>query len=297
MSRRAAAILLALVTAAACSPSPGPTGPGRTTTPGATGGPDATTGPGATTAVVSGPAEPGVVKGRVTTADGQPIEGASIRIIGYTGTIGQHDDNLVTGPDGTYRIEIEDGLYELEAQATIAYGGETFILPLEPADGTCDEAESSQGIVEDFVLRLSGPRQCTTIGDDNAGRYFGAAAVVYQQLSGAASPDAVVEFTFTPDGPLVDGSEGEVLTMERTVSALSNHFGPLDGTATLYDIPIGRYTVSAELRDGTTTVPLLVQPDGASAPAREATLAFRGAQFFPYGPLDQQLTITDDGLG
>jgi hypothetical protein len=308
MSRRLAALCLVLATVVACSPSPGPLSggggsPGATEGGGGTGG---TQGPGSTDGGNGGnggnggslTAQPGVIQGRVTTEAGAPIAGARIRLIGYTESIGQHDDNLVTGSDGVYRAEVPDGLYELSGELTLPFEGQDFILPIEPVDLACDEMLSAPGIVEDFVLRLDGLRGCLVDPDpDNADSYFGAVVYISPSFSAAWSPDAVVEFTLNPTGPLADGSTGSPLSYERRVADLTSYLGPVESTGTLHDVPLGRYTVSATIRDGSTEVPLMIQSETDSVAARETTLTFTAAQFFPYGIRDQTLTITDDGLG
>jgi hypothetical protein len=289
MSRRPALLAsLAIVAAIAVAGCDGSTGVRRPlATPGAPGpGGQATSGP------ASGTSEPGVIQGRVTTLDGRPIEGAEVRIIGYLDAVGrQHDDLLVSDADGRYRAEVEDGLYELSAEALIAFDGQAFRLALHPADGACDEEESAAGIVEDWVLRLSGERACLPNPDSSdPDAYYGAVVYLSPDLASSAPADGVIEVTFTPE-LLADGSTGAPVIHTRTVAALTTTFGPANETGTLYDIPLGRYTVSAILRDATGATPLLVQSQDATSAALETPLGFRAAEFFPYGIQDQTLWL------
>jgi hypothetical protein len=299
LGRRAALLVSLSVLAAACS-QPGPTrGPGATLAvrtpdlPGATGAPPV--GPGQ----ASGRAEPGVVKGRVTTALGNPVAGADIEILGSAGGGGRHDDRIETGADGTFRVEVPDGLYEVTGTAMLDWEGVPFRLPLAPADGSCEQELSADGIVADQVVQLRGLRFCLELSDpDDDAAYAGGAIHLYPDfVSTTPPPDATVEIVLTPDGPLADGSAGETLTMTRTVAALSNYAGDIDETATLYDIPLGRYTVTARLLDGGSESPLSVEPETAAGPAAEATITFRPAELHPYGLLDQPLYLSDAGLG
>lgn len=285
MSRRLPfALLMALVTVAACDP----TGSGATARPGAP-----TSGPVATPGSV---AERGVIQGRVTTADGRPIGGAEIHYIGYLGTVGQHDGDLVTDADGRYRVEVPDGLYEISGDALIAYDGGTYRLALAPANESCDAALSADGIAQDFVLRLVGPRRCLVGADpDNDGSWYGAAVHIWPNLAQFYPPEAVITMSFAPDGPLADGSTGSAFTMTRTVAALTSTSGSLDDSATLYDIPLGRYTVTATITSGAATSPLLVWPERADAASAAALLTFEPAQFYPYGIREQTLTLMPPG--
>src|SRR3546814_17092136 len=61
-----------------------------------------------------------------------------------------------------------------------------------------------------------------------------------------------VELTLTPSGPLIDGSEGKTLVLRQ-----GDHYWVQFGY--LEDIPIGRYTVTAILKDETGPRPLRIQ--------------------------------------
>lgn len=294
MSRRPALfVLCALVAIAGCDPV-GPTP--RTGTP----GPGASAQPGGpSTAPVVTPgtaAERGVIQGRVTTADGRPLAGAQVRVIGYTGSAGQqHDDDLVTDADGRYRVEVEDGLYEVSAEALISFEGQQFRLPLHPVDGACEEEYSSEGIVEDWVLQLTGEHVCLPGFDPNSeDSYYGAQVHLSPDLVQTAPADAVVEVSFVPE-ILADGTPGFEFTLQRTVAALGTTAGPVGETGTLVGIPLGRYTVSAVLVSGGTRTPLVVQSQDAPAGAATTTLTFRAAEFFPYGIQDQTLWVYAGG--
>jgi hypothetical protein len=272
---------------------------------GATAGPGLTIGPGATTGV--GPVAPippqgNVIAGRITLQDGRPVPGASLRIVGYTGgdTLGRDIETVTSGADGTYRYEAASGLYEVRAQGPLTFEGKTYLFNLDPVDGSCDQEMSDDGIVKDFVLRLSGLQQCVDggVNPDNYNFYHGAAIQLFSGLTTAA-PHDVVEYRLEPIGALADGSTGSALVMQRTVAAHTNHFGPIDETSNLYDIPLGRYLVSAALiaPDGA-RLPLLVSTTGA--PAQSVEVAFEpkvvvGTLNPGYSSLMPSVTVQEGG--
>src|SRR3546814_11710318 len=61
-----------------------------------------------------------------------------------------------------------------------------------------------------------------------------------------------VELTLTPSGPLIDGSEGKTLVLRQ-----GDHYWVQFGY--LEDIPIGRYTVTAILKNKDGPRPLRIQ--------------------------------------
>ena len=234
--------------------------------------PDQTTG-----AATSRPAtESGVITGRVTTEQGDPVAGAKIRVVGYVGsdTLGRDIETVTSGSDGVYRYEAGAGLYEVLGVAPLSFDGGTYLFDLEPADGSCDQEMAEDGIVEDMVVRLTGISPCNTGADPTAYlEYHGAAVQLFGRLSGSRSGDTVIEYVLDPVTPLADGSQGETLTLRRTIDALQTSFGPLESSWILHDIPLARYEVTASLVDGGTRVPLQVSVDGGAA-GTSAELAF-----------------------
>ncbi|HJP87870.1 MAG TPA: carboxypeptidase-like regulatory domain-containing protein [Candidatus Limnocylindrales bacterium] len=301
----ALAILAAALVSAACNPSPAQTaGPAATAGPVS---PAASSGLGATP-VGGGPAAPStaaeanVIKGRAVTATGAPIAGASVRIVGYTGgsSLGQEIETVTTGADGTYRYEVPPGLYEVHAEGPLAFGGQTYLFDLAPADGTCDQQQSDQGIVKDYVLRLRGLMSCQDggVNPDNYLFYHGAAVQLSTQL-GTAGREDVVEFRFEPIGTLADGSPGAPLTMRRSVGAMSAYVGPIEETAYLHDIPLARYSVSATLLTADSRrVPLMLATDGPPSKSVEVSFEPRmvvGTLAVGYSSLMPTLTVQEGG--
>lgn len=291
----AAAIAVAFVAAlAACQPEP--TG---------TGGPNSTPAPGSTSG--AGPGQPvtpqgNVIAGRVMLADGRPLPGASLRIVGYTGgdTLGRDIETVTSGADGIYRYEVPLGLYEVRAEGPLTFEGKTYLFNLDPVDGSCEQEMSDTGIVKDFVLRLTGIQVCVDggVNVDNYLFYHGAAIQLFSSLTTAA-PHEIVEYRLEPVGALADGSAGTPLLVQRTVTAHSSFSGPLDETAYLYDIPLGRYVVSAAILapDGQRR-PLLVSTTGAPAQSVEVTFEPKvvvGTLNQGYSSLMPSITVQEGG--
>jgi hypothetical protein len=79
----------------------------------------------------------------------------------------------------------------------------------------------------------------------------------------------VLEVRLTPQGPLIDGSQGQVLT--RTVDLMDTVF--------MDDIPVGTYTVTAStLEPDGSRKPVRVGADETSASA-EGELGFKAVDF------------------
>jgi len=253
-----------LVMLAACQPGPTPTPirndptlrPDTTLTPG--------TSPAAT---VGGPITPGeanVITGRVTTELGAPIAEARMRINGYIGgsTLDEVHETIETDADGVYRLDVPYGMYEVEGLAPVLFDRQVYVFNLEPTDGRCDQRYSDEGIVADFVLRLTGRSTCNTAADpDNYNSYHGAAIQLFDYTVGQ-NPAAIVVYTLEPMGPLADGSAAETLTLARTVAEHHVGFGPIDSANILHDIPLTRYRASA----------VLVEPSGEQTPLDVSTL-------------------------
>lgn len=173
-------------------------------------------------------AESGYVTGTVRDAQGKPIAGAKILLdnsVFYNAYI--HGS---TGQDGSYRIKAQPGAWRAEASIRKAYNGKTYTLEMHP-DSL--DSFSDEGAVRNFTWRLEGRSQ------ENEYRYYGG----FIQLSkdpGFEGDLDDVELTLTPDGPLIDGSQGKILRLRPGDHYWVDRFQ-------IQDVPIGRYTVRATL--------------------------------------------------
>lgn len=169
-----------------------------------------------------------VVKGKATNSKGEPLKGVSILI-----------DNTVfyntylsgtTGDDGTYKIPLTNGAWQAYAKVNVNYNGKTYSLYLNPdnADGF-----SQEGAVRNFEWKLTGRKPAPLTGN------FGATIIVDKAIRSTIYDSENIEFTLTPTGKLIDGSDGAVLKLKHGLPTTDNY-------GKLADVPIGRYTVTAK---------------------------------------------------
>lgn len=170
--------------------------------------------------------ESGYATGSVVDTKGNPLSDVEVTIentlVGtYNSFVGKTDAN------GNYKIKISKvGTYHANAYLVKNYNGKNYRLPLHPDN---DNVFSNEGAVRNFKWKLSGP-----MPEDG---YYGS----YIELNGALLLDIdeqSIEYTLTPVGKLIDGSDGEVLKL-HTGQPNTSSYGKLT------DIPIGRYTLTA----------------------------------------------------
>lgn len=184
-----------------------------------------------------GPAPaPGTVTGRVLDTQGRPIPNATvwIRPALTTGLV-----ETRTGADGRYTAAgLIDVPYYALAWTRVSYGGESYCLRLGmPNAADFDSFVPSEGAVRDFRWQLTGVIEDLRDYDG----YFGGEVRLFRD----GRLDGTVELTFTPTGPLVDGST--IAPFTRTLD--------MDAGLMLYDLPLGTYAVTGTLvgADGTRT--------------------------------------------
>ena len=248
-----------------------------------------------------------MIKGVVRDEQGDPVRGARIRIVGYTGNPNglsgaDYIKDAVTDAQGAYRLSVPAGLYGVSGEADVAYDNKNYkSLYLHPADGNCEKQMSEGGIVKDFVFRLTGLQKCLTNPDPkNPGFYSGASVLLSHQSPKSLPGDARLTLTLTPTGPLADGSAGKPVTFTRTVAALVNFAGPLETTNTLHDIPLGRYRLT-----GHATLPNGSRQDlrfgpwntngAAESPVADYAVSFPAKAMLPYGIGQAEIAVYDAG--
>lgn len=172
----------------------------------------------------------GFVVGKIVDSQGKPISGAKIYL-----------DNTVfynsfidgsTGDDGTYKIKVQQGVWKAYASFKKEYNGKTYSLQLYP-----DKVDSftDEGAVRNFTWKLEGTHPS---GDDY---YYGGLITVYTDYYFYEDFEDI-ELTFTPKGPMIDGSTGKTLTIKY-----GGHYW--NDWAYIKDIPIGRYMITAKLKN------------------------------------------------
>jgi hypothetical protein len=216
-------------------------------------------GPGPSPNPAQGP-QPGVLSGKVVDSQGNPLGDVDVSVKELNGAFSQ---DTTTDDQGNYSMQVDDGNYSVDATINTEYNGQFYRLTLHPEDGdNTTEEPSSEGIVEDFVWKISGPRPgVDPNSDDGADHYGGSIQHIYLGDPAAGlynttqlPEGSAIEITLVPDGPLMDGSEGETISVECTISSNSVTGG--DTGCWIYDIPLGQYAVTANA----------ATPDGASVP-------------------------------
>ncbi|GGJ35721.1 carboxypeptidase-like regulatory domain-containing protein [Deinococcus roseus] len=192
---------------------------------------------------ISGPAfaqQSVMVSGVVLGTNGKPIPKAKV-IIRPALTSGQVD--VRTNANGKYEAFVLPRLpYHAYATAEFKYLNRTYCLRVAPEKSQGYETFTpSKNQVLNFKLKLSGE-----IEDLENGFWGGEIRLFRRDVEQGDT----AELTFTPQGPLVDGSTGKVV--KRT----ENEY------LMVYDIPIGQYKVSGVLHKANgSTVPLLLSPN------------------------------------
>ena len=188
--------------------------------------------------------EGGYATGKVVDTRGNPIPGARILLdntVFYASYI-----NGSTKEDGTYRIKAQPGAWRAYASFKKTYNGNTYSLQLHP--DTIDSFDDT-GAVRNFTWKLEGREP------ENEYGYYGGLVKVFTDHGFYEDMDDV-ELTLTPRGPLIDGSVGKTLVLRQ-----GDHYWVQYGY--LQDIPIGRYTVTATLKNEDGARPLRIQDEHA----------------------------------
>lgn len=197
----------------------------------------------------------GYATGRVLDTRGEPVAGA--RIVLENTVFHASSVSGSTGPDGRYRLKVHPGAWQAWGTLPVDYNGRTYRIDLHP--GNVDSMDEDGG-VRDFTWKLEGrdPRKEFA---HHGGRVTVFADYHFHDL-------ADVELTLTPDGPLIDGSEGRTLVVRHG----DHHWHQLDH---LRDIPIGRYVTTARLLQDGGARPLRIRDAKANGePVHRYTLEF-----------------------
>ena len=180
--------------------------------------------------------EKGVVKGRITDSQGNPMANAKIVIehtVYYASYVYATSD-----ANGYYKAAVPNGSWKAAVQIQRNYLGQSYTFDLHPDNP--EPFAGTTGAVRNFSWKLSGTKP--------EGGFYGSYVAVYPE-PGAAFLMEDVALTLTPEGALADGSTGQIITR-----SLTDIGGGEDG---IKDVPIGKYTITA--RNKSTNQPLQIR--------------------------------------
>lgn len=223
----------------------------------------------------------GYARGRVTMPDGSPIETPDAKVTLFLQGVNEETaESIQLSPqidaDGHYEQKLVPGHYHYsDAMIEVPYEGESFRLDLDPVEDMRAQRPSSEGLVQNFVWRISGQRPNTAGDPEQAAHWYGGQVVfqyaIYRedlrQAMPLPEPGTRFLFQLTPLGPLIDGSTGEPLAFEGEWTADMS----VTSTLTLHDVPIGSYELTGEIvhLDGTTRPAVFVSGPNQYAPQVE----------------------------
>jgi hypothetical protein len=198
----------------------------------------------------------GWVVGTITNSKGKPLSGALVRIGGIINGAGNRGSfETQTDAKGQYKLQVPNGYYHVNAWYTPKYQGIQASLPLYPVDkDKVKEQFSQDGIVKDFVWKISGPMPVKHPVLDHNEYYGGVIIFSGQDINSTkvlSDPPAgsIIEFTLTPVGPLIDGSKGKVITRKKKLSKNLMALNPTQKERLVFDIPIGKYKITAKVTE------------------------------------------------
>ena len=196
----------------------------------------------------------GVVRGYVADLSGKPLQGAYIGVRStatggyYSGASDETDAN------GYYEITIPWGATDFYAAGySIDYGGGRATVGLHPADGKLGSFPSTDGLVKNFVLLSYGiyNKELASQKPRDQSNYAGGSFYITYNVGDPSDfftppnyipEDAEIQVTLTPDGPGLYG-ENKTFVIHKKASLQNYNF-------LIMNVPVGRYTISAKLKDG-----------------------------------------------
>ena len=174
----------------------------------------------------------GYLTGKVLNPNGMPLSKATIYI--ENTVIKNRGAETTTSANGSYKIAMVAGLGQWVARGFILkeYNNRVYKILLDPENA--DSFTQEEKPVRNFRWKLQG-----RLPDLSLNLYYGGSAELLKDPNEEGLQDTEnIEFTFQPDGPIIDGSQGKTLKLKGGVAGSNNR-------NRLNDIPIGRYKVSA----------------------------------------------------
>lgn len=170
----------------------------------------------------------GYVIGKVTDPQRKPLPRATVYIDNTV--IKGHGAEVSSGADGNYKMQLVKDMGQWVAKGYILkeYNDRVYKILLDPENP--DSFSENEKPVRNFQWKLTGH-----VPDLSLDLYYGGTAELHRDPNAYELETSKIEFTFTPVGPLIDGSTGKPLKLQtkKTYDDFLN------------DIPMGRYTVTA----------------------------------------------------
>jgi hypothetical protein len=209
-----------------------------------------------------------LVKGKVTNTRGEPLKGVSI-LIDNTMFYNTYLSGT-TKDDGTYQITLTNGAWQAYAKLNATYNGKNYALDLHPDN---PEGFSQEGAVRNFQWKLTGKKPTPLTGN------YGATIILDKAISSSIFDSENIEFTLTPSGKLIDGTDGVVLKLKHGLPTTDTY-------GKLVDIPIGRYVITAKY--GNTIIKLRNKLDPASTLSNSLVLDIQ-----PETPIGNNMAVLE----
>jgi hypothetical protein len=192
-------------------------------------------------------AKPNFARGYVADLAGKPLKGAHIGIEGY-----YTSQTAVTDNNGYYEFKLPTGAsFFFGTATTVIYNETPAVMALYPVDGSA-RLPAGDGVVKNFVLLSYGPANPDEVAQqpNNETNYYGGAVSFNFNINYASDPNqnaeylpsnGVIEIELIPLGCLY--GEKKSFKVSRQISDISTNFA-------IQNIPVGKYTIKAGLRDG-----------------------------------------------
>jgi hypothetical protein len=173
-------------------------------------------------------AETGYASGTVSDTKGKPLQG--IQVIVDNSIYFNSGMTTTTDAKGKYKLKTSIGSWRTYAQMKREFNGQKFKIDLHPDNS--DSYSGVEGAVRNFEWKLTGENASLP----NA--YYGGTINVSPDPNGDLYDVENVEFTFTPVGTLIDGSEGQTIVRKCGAPHTETY-------SRIVDVPIGKYKITA----------------------------------------------------
>ncbi len=194
-----------------------------------------------------------IARGYVADLKGNPVKNAHIGVSSSLTGGFYSSGSAVTDEKGYYEFRIPAGAaYFFGTAATVTYNETPAVIALYPVGGTTS-FPSGNGVVKNFVLLSYGPANPDEVAQqpNNESNYYGGAISFNFNINYPGDPNpspeylpsnSIIEIELTPIECLY--GEKKTFKVSRQVSDISTNFA-------IQNIPVGKYTITAKLSNGT----------------------------------------------